>query len=1120
MLVVVVLASSLAALLGSAAAAPTTYALNGFVAQPGGLNAPPVPAGVTVDLTSRATGELFTTTTSGRGGAFAFTSAGTGSLLQPGFWGLSVPAVGNVSLPCGARFCAVLPQAETPTYRYYNSTVLTNSSYTQTLANVSVVPYNVTLNGNVTQGGSPVQGATVQLLAPQYNGLVLSANVSNATGHYNLTVPWGTWVLQFSHTSGSDLFTNSTLLKVTAPTALHINPVLRAYAVSGRIFSSVTKSYITTEGNATLFDPSNHYVYTTPTPTGGYYSFASYPANFSHGAQAFDVVVAPVGFEPAWYSFSSNATPSPYTRSVTVAPGTAGALGGVTTVLNFTSVNTTTGKGTLNVSTSARLGNDSVLPQLPNASVGQLWAQLGLDFNRSLSFPSADVGTTLKSWIGAQGPFFPAVQASTTVNGTGFVAPATGSGLASYSSTCSSGSCGLASAASLSYGWAETYTLNGTLAKDASSYVISFQFAHPASSTLVYNYTLLLPKGYALYADTTAPAQTTLLGKGPEGSWTNFTLQSKESSTSAATATFTIVHQTSFTANVAISSTNFTFSNENILNSTHENYTAVLGVGENATYSAAPSVYPAGVNGTLFEWYFGLAHGYANTTNETTNYTYHAVGTYHGKLTVLSSTGQKNNTTFNVTVSSTVPKVNITSNATANQTKRVANTNFLIVNWTTTLQFNATPSLYTSVDNLSVAHYTLSAHSYSSTANFSASAGANPFGNWSVEFGANTTNSTTAPGRGLYLNLSNVKINGTYASTVGVKGFGWVYNLTLQVWSLVGTNATAHLTILVNDTEPPVPSITLRNSVGNVFTNSITEAANHTAAVRFDATGTTDYGNGSVVKYVWFVSNPGNSSFLNKTINATGIKPHGQYPTIYLAPRLTDYKVKLTVTDKNGNKANTTVSFEVAENTTTRPIMATANLTGPTTLNAGTSYTYWVNVTVSGGTKSVAKDVTVSFYLLPPSGTGTKQYIAGTPDSVVFYGYSNTSVYAKVNATSLGTGSVLSLKYGLTVRAVISWTPSKSGSFILYAYASATNQFVNNSSTNTASTAITVNPNPTTRLLEYGGVAAGLIIVVALLVLLWRRRTRVRKPGTPSKPSSQSRSGLERGGRSSDDDDE
>jgi len=235
-LVVVVLASSLAALLGTAAAASPTYALNGFVAQPGGTNAPPVPAGVTVDLTSRATGAVFTTATTGKGGAYVFTSSGTGGALQPGYWGLSVPAVGNVSLPCGARYCAVLPLAQTATYRYYNGTVLTNSSYTApTLTNISVVPYNVTLNGNVTQGGSPVQGATVQVLAPQYNGLVLSANVSNATGHYNLSVPWGTWVLQFTHTSGSNLFTNSTLLKVTSPATVHVSPVLRAYAVSGRI---------------------------------------------------------------------------------------------------------------------------------------------------------------------------------------------------------------------------------------------------------------------------------------------------------------------------------------------------------------------------------------------------------------------------------------------------------------------------------------------------------------------------------------------------------------------------------------------------------------------------------------------------------------------------------------------------------------------------------------------------------------------------------------------------------------------------------------------------------------------------------------------------------------------
>jgi len=878
----------------------------------------------------------------------------------------------------------------------------------------------------------------------------------------------------------------------------------------------VTHNYITVVGNATLYDPTNQYVYSTATPTGGYYAFASYPAGFTHGAQPFDVVVAPVGYQPAWYSFSANATPSPYTRSVTVAPASAGALGGYTTLLNFSTVNTTTGKGTLNVSTAVRLGNDSVLPQLPNASVGQLWAQLGLDFNHSLSFPSADVATSLRSWIGSQGPFFPAVQAGTTVNGTGFVAPAAGGGLASYGSTCSSGSCGLASAATLSYGWQQTFTLNGTLAKNASSYVISFQFAHPASSTLVYNYTLLLPKGYALYADTTAPSQTTLLGKGPEGSWTNFTLQSKVSPTAAATASFTIVRQSNFTANVAVSSANFTFSDRNVLNSTHENYTVILGIGENATYSAAPSVYPAGVNGTLFQWYFGLAHAYQNTTNESTNYTYHAAGTYHGTLTVLSSTGLHNSTTFNVTVAATIPGAIITSNATAAQNKTAGGERFLFVNWTTTLQFNATPKHYSTFDNLSVALYTLTAKSYSSTANFSASAGADPFANWSVEFGANTTNSTTSPGRGVYVNFANVRING---SAPGVSGYGWIYNLTLQVWSLVGTTSTAHLTILVNDTQPPVPSIVLRNGAGGTITSgSIVESSNHTATVKLDGSASADYGNGSIVKYVWFISNT-NTSFKNRTINATGAKP---YPTVYLAPHPTDYKVKLTLTDKNGNHANTTVTLAVVVNSTIRPIMESENMTGASSVNVGTTYSYWVNVTNIGGSKSFGKNITVSWYLLGSSGTGSRQYIAGTPGSVVFYGYSNASATATVNATPIHTvnGVLPSLKVGLTVRAVISWDPSKAGSYILYAYATAQNQYQNNTSVNTASMSITINPNPTTKYLEYGGVAAGLVIVLALIYVFWRRRTRGRKPGAPSKPSSSSRSGLERGGRGSDDDDE
>jgi hypothetical protein len=1128
-LVVVVLASSFAAVFGTAAATSTTYALTGFVDQPGGLAAPPVPAGVTVDLASRATGAVYSTTVFGRGGEFTFTGSGTSGALTPGYWGLYVPPAANVSLTGYSR-AAVLPQQQNPTYQYYNATVLTNSIYAQVLTNVSVLPYNASLNGTVTQGGVPIAGATVQLLAPQYTGLVLVANMTNATGHYNLSVPFGSWVLQVTHTSGPSLFTNTTAVTIASPRPPHVNPVLAAYEISGRIYSSVSHTYVTTAGNATLYDPTNHYLYSTTTPEGGYYSFAAYPANFTHGTQPFEVVLASIGFEPAWFTVNTS-TPSPYTHSVTVKPAPSSTQGNFTTILNLTTFNPATGQGTLGVSTSVRLGNDTVLPQLPNASVGQLWAQLGLDFNHSsLSFPSADLNTVLKGWIASQGPFFPAVQAGMTVDGTGFAGPTGPQALSSWSSNCTATACGLSSAASLSYGWQTTYTLNGTAPKNSSSYSLSFRFAHPATSTEVYDYTLALPAGYALNAGTTAPAQTSLLGEGPSGTWTAFTLESEESSTTAATATFTVVREGNLTADAAISSANFTFSSANILNSTHGNYTAVLGVGENATFSAAGSTYPAGLNGTVYKWNFGdhstrpgdLAR--TTTTDVATNHTYWAVtgaSNYTGTLTITNSAGISNSTTFYVYVEASTPTAKIATNATAAQNRTAGTTPFVFVNWTTTLQFSANLTRVTAPNNLSIALFNLTAHSYQSTANYSVAAGADPFwSNWTVTFGSNSTNNLTGPGHGYYVNFSNVKING---SPTGVKGWGWMYNLTLQVWSLVGTNSTTRLAILVNDTEPPVPAFTLLNSLNKAIpSNSIVEGPNHYAIVRLDAASSVDLGNGSIVRYHWAITNTANTATTatqNFTYTNTSVKTGGQYPTVRLVPMTTDYEINLTVTDKSGNTAYTVQSLEVAENTTLRPVMEANNLTGPANVNVGTSYTYWVNVTVGGGSKAVASDIQVWFYLLSPSGTGSKQYIGSSPGSVVFYGYSNTSSSATLNTTVLATGSVPSLAHGYTVRAVFTWTPGKTGSFILYAYAAATNQFVNNSSESIASVPITVHPNPTTQALEYGGIAAGLVIVIALLVLFYRRRARGRKPAA-SKPGSGRGSGLERGGKRSDDDDE
>lgn len=1114
-LVVVILASTLAAVLGTAAAASTTYTLAGFVDQPGGTSAP-VPAGVTVDLVNRANGAVYATTTSA-GGQFKFTSSSTSGALAPGYWGLYVPPVANSAISgCKPYHCAVLPEQTVPTYSFFTGKVLKNATANpQLIPNVRVVPYNATLNGTVTQGASPVAGATVKLVAPGSSGLTLVTNTSNATGFYNLSVPYGHWVLQASHASGPNYFTNSTSVTISAALT-HANPVLKDYAISGRIKSSVTNAYVTVGGNASLYDPTDQYLYGTTTPPGGYYAFSSYPSDFTKvgHAQVFYVVLSPVGYETVWYPVNIS-SPTTFTKTVTTSPMAASQRGVFATELDFSGVSPVTGKGTLDVNTSVALGNDSVVPGLANGSVGQLWAQLGLTFDHAMNFSSASA-TAFETWLANEGPFFPATQAATTVNGTTFVGPKTAQGLTNF--TFNSGCtalCGLSSAKTVSYGWTNSYKLNGTIAKGASSYTIAFKFAHPSTSADVYNYTLKLPKGYALSGGTTPPANTSLHGIGPKGTWSSFTLESKASATVSATATFTIVKIANLTAAMSVTSTNAFFSKANVLNSTRNNYTVVLAQGTAATFSAAETTFPTGVNGTQYVWNWG--DGSSNTTtNVSLNHTYAAPNgttTYNGKLTVYGSSGSNSTAKFFVWVlnpSAATVTAGIETNATPYQNRTSGGVPYLFINWTDTIRFNASGSQLTFPNNLSISAFSLKAHNYSASANYSVAKGASARSNWSVAFGANTTSNTTGPGHGYYVNFATLSIGG---AALTIKGWGWEYVLNLTVWTLVGSKSTTSLTILVLDTEPPVPELSLLSSTGKTISgSSVVESLKHNVVLKLSASGSSDFGNGTILNYTWNITNPGNSSFSNLSYTLHAVKP---YQTVTLYPKTTNYKIRLTVEDKNGNKANTTRSLEVADNTTLRPIMQAANLTGPSSLNVGTGYTYTLNVTVGGGSKATADNITVKFYLLSSSGTGSRSYVAGTPGSVVFYGYSNTSKNATVNSTALATGKIALLKHGKTVEAVVHWSPSKAGSFILYAQTYATNAFVNNSSVSIESIAITVHPNPTTQLIEYGGIAAAAVIVIAALVLFYRRRGR---KGAPAKPAPASRSGLERGTKRADDD--
>jgi hypothetical protein len=977
---------------------------------------------------------------------------------------------------------------------------LSTASYKINVSNVAVVAYTGTLRGNVTSGGTPEQGATVALLAANHESVVLVNNTTNVNGSYTLKVPAsGTWVLEttFNGVPTSYNFTQVTFLSRNPPA---VNPKLDNYAVSGRVRVAATGDPVPSVGNVTLVDPSSSYIYSSPT-AGGYYSIGTYPTGFTGGAQSFDVLLATSGYTTSWYSLTGS--PGPVNRDVSVSPVLPGQLGVYNTTIDLSKLNLTAGSGNVSVVTAVHLGNDSVVPGLPNGTVSQLWAQLGLDWAQSVNFPSADAAK-VQAWLASIGPAFPAVQAGLMLNGTGLLSPKVAPTMVNYTNSCV-GSCGPSTNGGIGFGWHSVYAINGTFPRNSSAYSVSFGFAHPSSAADVYNYSIDLPSGYVLSAGTAAPARTTLSATGPGGTWTHFTLSSLASSTPSGTATFSVVKAANLTANVNISVSNFAFSSKNVLNGTHANYTVIVGVGQNVTFSALNSTYPAGTNGTKFVWNFGDSSQAVTSSMPTTNHTYLTASTntpYKGNLTITSSGGLINSTTFRVWVAGAG---GVTAKISGNWSNSFTTPGpYSRVNWSTVLQLNATGSTATisptaPVQNvISVALWTITAKGYKSTQNFSSSAGAAPLGNVSRQFlGAGNYYTKTALVGGQPVPLT-----------------GWEYNITLKVWSGTGQSSTATYTLLVNDTEEPSPAFVLQNSAGKTIsgTGGIQVAQNGTVKVLLNAGNSTDPHNGSLVRYYWLLTNPGNTT-VHVGANYTSVKPNGSLPSTWLQAQNKAYNVSLTVWDLNGNHAFTNLSLTVSANTTFRPIMAANNLTAPTTLTAGTSYTIWVNVTVGGGPQAVANNVTVSFYTLSPSGTGSRSLVGGSPGSVQFYQYTG----GVLNSTLFATGTIATLAHNKTVRAQISWTPSTTGNYLLYANVSATNEFAGDylNGPQTVSQSITVNPNPTTQLLIDVGIAAAAIAAILLIVFLLRRRSR---KGTSTKSSS--RSGLERKSRAEDNEDE
>jgi hypothetical protein len=1076
-LVVVLLASTFASLATAQPASPN-YTVSGSVQVANGAGY--LRAGVTVELESAVTHQALKATT-GTGGTFSFSTSSTAGALVPGNWGLYVPPQTNLSLG-GPTAWAVLPASSVPTFYNFSAANLTSGSI-HLLTSASLYQLSGLVTGTLTSSGNGCSagGAEVAIVAPDLLNFPLNTTTTLANGSFSFHAPGGSWVLEASCSAAVTWYHVAAVsIASTGTTSLGTLSLGTDYA-QGYIYAGAPGSTtpVPTGGNVTVYDTTNHQVL-AGTEIPGFFS-----AGLTPSTGPWTVLVSPWNFETIGYTVSTTGTTS---NVYTPAHRTPAQYN---TTLDFAP-----GFGRVYVSTNASLSNDSVFPQLANASVGQLWSQLGLDFNGgSLAFNGGGSdATAFSSWLASQGPFWAADQADLKVNGTTFGTP-TSTGYTAP--VVPGGSLDYTSPNGLTANWTNAANATGAIAGGGSgqSYTISFNFRYPQGPEAI-NYTVALPPGYALASSTQRPANSYLVPSGPSNSWRNFTLVARPVAPDASpfgTANFTVVKFGSITAIVNVSVANFAFSKLNVINSTRANYSVVVGVGQNVTFSAINSTYPDGTNGTSFAWNFGGSR--ATTTQPTAYHTYSVPGVYVGSVNVTSSSGRQSQTGFTVYVGDEAPTAQITSNATAAEKLTSGSTSYLLVNWSRTLQFNISGSSSPIAANISSpsgvladAVWSLSSYQYNRTSNYTASAG-----------GAKVNSNFTVQllGAGHYYKAAAIG-----GSTVSF--FGWWYNVSLTLWDGQGHKASTSMSVLVKDTEKPVPVVTLRNARGqNVTASGLVEGSNGTAYVLFDGQYSTDPHNGSVAQYIWHVTNPANSSvtlWYNSTTTSKWSK--------YLAPETKPYSVNLTVVDLAGNKASTVAPLTVSVNATTRPILSASNLTAPSTMTDGSSYTIWGNVTNSGGTKSTALDVTVSFYLLKPGGTGSRTVIAGTPSSVKFYWYDHGTVYSNATAT----GTLPSLAYNQTVRVEISWTPGLQGSYTLYLNASATNEFVGNQGANVASTAVTLNQNPNVTYLNYAIIAAVVVvIIVGLLVYLRMRRGGGLRRTTTT--TSTTRSGLERGGK-------
>lgn len=908
----------------------------------------------------------------------------------------------------------------------------------------------------------------------------LYANYTTPTASFTLSnVPMGSWTMYtfgVNQTSGVYNRYNYTSVSVVSPVIKTVNwknVTLQDYLIWGVI--STPDGLLNNATNVTIFDERSHAAYLDYiAPTGSpYYQAGLYPNDLgaSGASQSFVAFVSPQGYSGAFHNLTVNSSSSEveFSPAVNQVPSTV-----IMTNVSFTNISKIT------VKSVADLNSGGTFSQLPNASIGNLWSQLGLDFNDSNLGVNHAAFDKFVTWLNSSGPIYPAQAEGLALNSSVFE----DNGAYTFNAPSFSSNEYYYSSNGLSYSTEKNYVRSTWAYSNASSYYINFDFNYPLShQNLTYNFNL--PQGYVLANGTKAPKGTTLVPSGPVGAvgrlWTSFTLEPQYYTQQTGTMNVTIDKIANVTAIVNVSSSNFAFSHKNVINQTLGNYSVIVGKGQNVSFTSSHSLIPPTMNVTSYTWNFGDGT-IQNSTNTTVYHTYTNGGVFNGTLKLIASGGTANTTKFVVYVSDVPPVANISLNDTHSVVVKPGLA-YVYVNWSQSLKLNATGSTdvinseTSRPGNISVASWNISAGTTKNLYNYTVANGSNVFSNFSFQFlgtgGVYYKHGTTIPGAGLTVNLT-----------------GWRYRVELTEWDAGGNRANATLWVLVNDTQKPIAIGAIQTANRVNITGGLVEGPNGTIEVKLVDKWSYEPNNGTLESYSWYVTNSAGTNISNCYINATK-KCYWNSTTdtvfsLYLEASTGTYNFTLNVTTLADKSGNTTYPVTVAQNLTVRPVLTVSNLTAPTSMTDGTSYTIWANVNNTGFSTSIGRNITIAFYLTASDGTTGRTNIGGSPSSVKWYGYTSGSV----NSSYTYTDVLPVLKANESYRAEITYTPSTTGSLELWANGTAQNEFVGEykGGANVAHFSVTINANPLTQDLEYAAIGIAIVVILVAAVLFWRRR--------------------------------